>query len=149
LLNPDYRDMLSALNDAGAEYLVVGAFAMAAHGFPRATGDIDILVRPGSANAERVWRALAEFGAPLQGFKTADLEAPGVVFQIGVAPRRIDILSDLSGLGFEEAWRGRREVEVEGLKVPFLGRAELIKNKRATGRPKDLLDVQWLEQGQA
>jgi hypothetical protein len=137
--------MLSALSEAGADHLVVGAHALAAHGFPRATGDLDILVRPTPENAERVWRALVSFGAPLHDLTEADLSAPDVVFQIGVVPCRIDILTGISGVNFDEAWAGRVQVRVGGLDVAVLGRDALLRNKRSAGRPKDLLDAAWLE----
>lgn len=145
MLNPDYRDMLSALSEEGVEFLLIGAFALAAHGLPRATGDIDIWVRPSGENAERVWRALRRFGAPTQDLTAGDLAAPDMVFQIGVAPRRIDLLTSIDGVSFDEAWPQRAMVEVEGLRLPVIGRAHLSQNKRAAGRPKDLADLAWLE----
>jgi hypothetical protein len=148
LLNPDFRDMLSALSAEGVDYLLVGAYAMAAHGRPRATGDIDILVRPSAENATRVIRALRRFGAPLLDLTEADLSTPGIVFQIGVQPRRIDIMTEVDGVDFEEAWASRVTREVDGLVVPVIGRDALLRSKRATGRPKDQADVAWLmEQG--
>ena len=137
--------MLSALSEENVEFLLVGAFALAAHGLPRATGDIDIWIRPSDANAARVWRALGRFGAPTFDLTLADLAAPDVVFQIGVAPRRIDILTSIDGVTFDQAWPQRLTVEMEGLAIPVIGRAHLIENKRAAGRPKDLADLTWLE----
>jgi len=144
-VNPDFRDMLSALCDAGADFLVVGAYALAAHGFPRATGDLDIGVRPTPENAGRVWTALRQFGAPMSRISVDDFHTPDIVYQIGVAPRRIDILTSVTGLTFDGAWLNRRTVQIEGLSVGFLGRSDLVENKRATGRPQDLADVAWLE----
>ena len=106
-MNRDFVEMLSALSAEGVEYLIVGAYAMAAHGWPRATGDIDIWVRPTRENAERTLRALRRFGAPLFPLSTEDLTLPDTVFQIGVPPGRIDILSGVSGLTFQEAWPSR------------------------------------------
>ncbi|HPA51600.1 MAG TPA: hypothetical protein PLP50_08355 [Thermoanaerobaculia bacterium] len=140
----DFVEMLSALDAAGAEYLVVGAHALAAHGVPRATGDLDIWVRATPENARRVLAALREFGASLFDLTADDLSSPGTVFQIGVVPVRIDLLTSISGVGFEEAWAGRVEVPIEGVTVGVLGRRELVRNKRATGRPKDLLDAETL-----
>ena len=145
-MNRDFAEMLSALSAAGAEYLVVGAHALAAHGRPRATGDLDIWVRPSSDNADKVWAALAGFGAPLSALKKQDLTTPGIVFQIGVEPVRIDILTALDGVDFEGAWSRRIVVDVDGQSVPLLGKDDLIRNKRAAGRPQDLADVAALEQ---
>jgi hypothetical protein len=145
LLNPDYHDMLSALCEEGVEFLVVGAFALAAHGLPRATGDIDIWIRPSPENAQRVWRALHRFGAPTADLTLTDLSNQGIVFQIGVAPRRIDLLTSIDGVQFEAAWARRVTVDLDGLPVPVLSRVDLITNKRASGRPKDLADLAWLE----
>lgn len=146
-MNRDFVEMLSALSAAGAEYLVVGAHAVAAHGRPRATGDLDIWVRPTRENAERVWRALAEFGAPLHDLTVEDLTSADLVFQIGVIPNRIDILTSLTGAEFPEAWGRRRTIELSGLQIPVLGREDLLRNKRALGRPRDLADLAELEGG--
>lgn len=147
-MNPDYREMLSALSAEGAEFLLVGAFALAAHGLPRATGDIDLWVRPSAQNAVRVLHALRAFGAPAGDLTPSDLSDPDVVFQIGVAPRRIDILTAIDGVTFDEAWPERETLPIEGLMVPVLSRRHLAQNKRASGRPKDLADLAWLGEGQ-
>jgi hypothetical protein len=144
LLNPDYRDMLSAFSDEKVEYLLVGAYALAAHGFVRATGDIDLWVRPDKENSQRVFRALARFGAPLSNVNEEDFIEPGIVFQIGVAPRRIDIMTTIDGVEFSEAWAAREEIEIEGIGIPVIDRLHLAKNKEATGRPQDRVDVLWL-----
>jgi hypothetical protein len=143
-MNQDFAEMLGALSDQQAEFLVVGAYAMAAHGTPRATGDIDIWVRPTPENAKRVWAALNVFGAPLMDLTQDDLHTKGIVFQIGIAPNRIDILTRISGVEFEEAWPNRMEITVEGRSIPILGKPDLITNKKMAGRPKDLLDVDLL-----
>jgi hypothetical protein len=140
-MNRDFVEMLSALSGAGAEYLIVGAHALAVHGLPRATGDLDIWVRPTPGNAVRVLTALRAFGAPLFDLSEGDLISPGVVFQIGVPPLRIDILTSISGVTFEAAWAARVTHTVEGIALPFIGRAHLIANKRAAGRPRDLADL--------
>lgn len=145
MLNPDFRDMLPALNGAGVEYLLVGAYALAAHGCPRATGGIDLWIRPTPENAGRVWAALQAFEAPRSQVTEADFAEPDIVFQIGVAPRRIDLLTSISGVRFDDAWLRRRTIEVDGLLLHTLSREDLIANKLATGRPKDLADVAWLE----
>ena len=147
-MNRDFVEMLSALFEAGAEFLVVGAHALAAHGKPRATGDLDLWVRASPENAVRVMAALKKFGAPLFDLSLEDLSTPGIVFQMGLPPCRIDLLTGISGVTFDEAWPGRLEATVAGLRLPFLGRAELVKNKRAAGRPKDLVDAAELEKGQ-
>ena len=144
-MNRDFAEMLSALSAAGAEYLVVGAHALAAHGRPRATGDLDIWIRPTTENGERVWVALTQFGAPLSALKKEDLATPGIVFQIGVEPVRIDILTAIDGVDFDGAWKRRLVAEIDGQSVPLLGRDDLIRNKRATGRPQDLADVAALD----
>lgn len=146
MLNPDYRDMLSALFEADVEFVVVGAFALAAHGNPRSTGDIDIYVRPTDDNAERILQALIGFGAPTTDLDTEDFTRPEMVIQIGVAPQRIDLLTSISGIGsFEEAWRTKIMAGVDGIDIPVLSRELLIRNKRAVGRPQDLADIAWLE----
>lgn len=144
-MNPDFLDLLRSLCDAEARFLVVGAYAVSFHAEPRATGDLDIWVEPTPENARRVYAALAAFGAPLDDLGVDDLADPRIVFQMGVAPRRIDILTAITGVGFAEAWPDRAEASYGGVRFPILGRDALIKNKRALGRPKDLLDVELLE----
>ena len=145
MLNPDFRDMLSALCEESAEFLLVGAYAPAAHGLPRATGEMDVWIRRSDANAQRVWRGLQRFGLPLARLTIEDLKMPDLVFQIGVAPRRIDILTSIDGVEFDEAWPHRKTIELEGLTFAVIGRPHLIRNKRAVGRRQDLADVAWLE----
>lgn len=146
-MNEDYLDMLSVLLNAGARFLVVGAHALSVHGVPRTTGDIDIWIERTERNAERVWAALNEFGAPIDAIqlKREDLLASGQVVQIGVAPRRIDLLTSITGVEFEAAWNKRVVHSVPPLDVPFIGRDDLIRNKKATGRLQDLADVESLE----
>jgi hypothetical protein len=146
LLNPDYRDMLSALSEEGVEFLLVGGYALAAHGLPRATGDLDVWVNPTSANARRTWCALARFGAPLDQVNEGDFATCGIVFQIGVVPRRVDVITSIEGVNFGEAWPKRIQVELEGLKIPVIGREDFIRNKRALGRAQDVADVARLEE---
>ena len=143
-MNRDFAEMLSALSAAGAEFLIVGAHALAAHGIPRATGDIDIWVNATADNAARVLRALQAFGAPCDDLTADDLTKPDTVFQIGVVPSRVDILSGISGVRFEDAWPRRTVVLIEGIEVAVLGREDFVTNKRASGRPKDLLDLELL-----
>ncbi len=143
-MNRDFVEMLAALSAAGAEYLLVGAHALAAHGVVRATGDLDIWVRPTAENAAKVWQALVAFGAPLQELSERDLASPEVVFQIGVVPYRIDVMTSIDGVSFEEAWSRRTAVRLEGQEVPLIGRDDLLRNKRATGRLRDLADAEEL-----
>lgn len=146
-LNPDFRDLLLAFAAEQVEYVIVGAYALALHGVPRFTGDLDVFVRPSADNAERVWRSLATFGAPVAAaeVRPADLATPGIVYQIGLPPARIDILTAISGVTFDEAWASREIADLEGSSVSFIGREALRRNKRAAGRPKDLADVARLK----
>ena len=130
---------------ADVRFLVVGAYALALHGRPRATGDLDVWIDPTPDNAKRVLAALGAFGAPLLDISEADLASPGVVYQIGVPPGRIDILTELTGMTFGEAWPGRLRRPFGDVEVDFIGRAAFIRNKRATGRAKDLGDIEGME----
>jgi hypothetical protein len=145
MLNEDYRDILQSLADEQAKFLLVGAYALAAHGYPRATMDIDIWVMPSPDNAEAVLRALRRFGAPTSELTVTDLQNGDTIFQIGVAPRRIDIITGVSGLRFDEAFANSVEIDIEGLKLRIPSVDDLIINKRASGRTKDLADVEALE----
>jgi Nucleotidyl transferase AbiEii toxin, Type IV TA system len=144
-VNPDFSEMLSAFSAEGVEFLLVGAYALAVHGLPRATGDLDLWVGTAGENPQRVRRALKRFGAPLEQLSAKNLTQPDVVFQIGVAPRRIDVMTSIDGVAFVEAWDRRFEARVEGLTVPVISRDDLIRNKKAAGRPQDVADVAWLE----
>jgi hypothetical protein len=137
--------MLCALNAEGTEYILVGAYALAAHGFPRATLDMDVWVRPSADNAARVCAALRRFGAPMANITEADFVREDLVVQIGVAPRRVDIVTGVSGLTFEVARRNALVRELEGVSVPILALSDLIQNKLAAGRPKDLADAELLK----
>ncbi len=144
-MSPDFRDLLSAFNAQGVDYLVVGAYALAAHGRVRATGDLDVWVRAAPDNAARVMKALTDFGAPLHDLTLTDLSRPGVVFQVGIAPLRIDILTGIDGVTFDEAWPARVQTRVFDQPVAVLSVEHLIRNKRAVGRAQDLADLEWLE----
>jgi predicted nucleotidyltransferase len=146
-LPDDFRDLLLELLDAGAEFVVLGGHAVAYHGHPRATKDLDVLVRATDANATRVYRALASFGAPLDLFdvKEADFAAYDGVLQIGLPPRRIDILNRADGITFDEAVAEAQAFEVEGRRIPVIGLQALLKNKRAAGRDQDIADIRALE----
>jgi hypothetical protein len=143
----DFRDLLRAFDDREVRYLVVGAYALAALGLPRGTGDLDVWVEPTSSNAERVFAALEAFGAPLHDLTTADLTTPGVVFQIGVPPVRIDVLTHIDGVEFAAAWPRRLTTVFGGIRVNVIGRDDFLANKRAVGRAKDLADAERLERG--
>jgi hypothetical protein len=146
-MTEDWTDVLVALMAAGARFIVVGAHALAVHGVPRATQDLDVWIEATESNARRVWSALVGFGAPLEdlGIEAADFLKPDTVVQLGLPPNRIDILTGITGVeDFTSAWEERVEREVAGRSVPFLGRETLIRNKRAAGRLKDLADVEAL-----
>lgn len=143
----DFRDLLSSFVEGSVRFLVVGAHALAAHGVPRVTGDMDVWVEPTAENAARVWRALAEFGAPLEtlSVQESDFATLDQVVQLGLPPYRIDIMTSISGVEFAEAWEGRFDGTLFEVAVPFLGRDAFIRNKRASGRPKDLADIEALD----
>ena len=143
-MNRDFRDLLAEFNAHDVEFLIVGAHALAAHGHVRATEDLDVWVRPEPKNAKRVMSALKAFGAPLHDLTENDLATPGVVFQIGVAPLRIDVLTAIDGVEFAEAWPGRLITKFADQPIAALSREHLIKNKRAAGRTQDLADVERL-----
>jgi hypothetical protein len=147
-VNRDFVEILSELFAAGADFLVVGAHALAAHGVPRATGDLDIWIRPTPENADRVLNALRRFGAPLHDLERDDLTCTDTVFQIGVPPARVDILAGISGVVFDDAWKRRLVVSVDGVDLPVISRADFIANKRAAGRAKDLLDLALLDEAE-
>jgi hypothetical protein len=144
-MNPDFVDLLRAFTEANVRFLVVGAYALALHGRPRATGDLDVWIDATSENAARVMTALASFGAPLADISAADFAREGIVYQIGVPPGRIDILTQLTGLTFDEAWPGRLRRPFGEVEVDFIGREAFLRNKRATGRAKDLGDIEGME----
>ena len=145
-MSPDFLDLLRAFSDAEARFLVVGAYAVGVHGHPRATKDLDVWVEASDENAPRVMRGLTAFGAPLMGLTEVDLRAPGIGLQIGVAPGRIDVLTKITGIAFGEAWPGRVAADFgEGVRCNVLGLSDLLRNKRASGRPQDLADVDALE----
>jgi hypothetical protein len=144
-MNQDFLDLLRAFIAAEVRFLVVGAYALGLHGRPRATGDLDVWVEAAPENASRVWRALAAFGAPMADITEADFARPGVTYQIGLPPRRIDVLTELTGLSFAEAWPGRVRGPFGDLEVDFIGRADFIRNKRQAGRLKDLADIEGLD----
>jgi hypothetical protein len=146
-MHQDFKELLCEFNAHGVEYLVVGAHALAAHGHVRATKDIDVWVHATRDNAARVIAALAAFGAPLHGTTIEDLAGPDFVLQIDVDPIRIDILTSITGVTFEQAWPARLQAAFDGEPVGVLSREHLIENKVATGRAQDLADVEILIKG--
>jgi predicted nucleotidyltransferase len=144
MLNDDYKEMLQYLLEERVSFLLVGAYALAAHGFPRATKDIDLFVHATPDNAGKLMRALARFGAPLTDVSVKDFSTEDTVFQIGSGPRRIDIVTSISGVAFEQAFQNHETITVDGLAVPVIARNDLIANKRAAGRAQDLADVERL-----
>jgi len=144
-VNPDFRDLFAALNDAGVKYLLIGGYAVAFHSQPRFTKDLDIWVEATVENADRVFAALKTFGAPLANLTSADLTQPDLIFQIGVPPNRIDVLTSIDGVMFTEAWNAHEQTTYGDQSVPVINRTHLIQNKRASGRPQDLLDIKSLE----
>jgi hypothetical protein len=142
----DFRDLLRELVAGQARFLVVGAHALSAHGVPRATVDLDIWIRADEDNARRVYEALARFGAPLEalGVSRADFMQADMVAQFGLPPHRVDILTAITGVSFDDAWEERVEGEIEGVRVPIIGLRSFVQNKRASGRKKDLADIESL-----
>ncbi|MBK8173685.1 MAG: nucleotidyl transferase AbiEii/AbiGii toxin family protein [Sandaracinaceae bacterium] len=144
IVYPDFADLLRAFVDYRVEFLVVGAHALAVHGHSRATKDLDVWVRPSKRNAARLLRALDEFGAPTRKLAIEDFSVPGIVFQIGSPPVRIDVITEVSGLRFAPAWKNRVSTRYGGLDIFVLSRKDLIANKTAAGRPQDLVDLEAL-----
>ncbi len=143
-LPEDWRAFIESLNSHAVEYLVVGAVALAHHGFPRYTGDLDVLIRNSPENAQRLESALAAFGLASLGLEAADFNESYRVIQIGVAPNRIDLLTSITGVAFEDAWADRIETLVDGVSVNFISRRALIRNKKLTGRAQDQADLEAL-----
>lgn len=144
-MNQDFRDLFAEFNAHRVEYLVVGAHALAVHGHVRATRDLDIWIRPEPENARRVLQALASFGAPTRELTVDDLVQPDLIFQMGVPPVRIDVITSISGVEFQEAWEARTVTRFADQEVGVLSREHLIRNKRASGRTQDLADLESLE----
>ena len=143
-LNSDLREFVALLNSHRVDFLVVGAYAVAFHGYPRYTGDLDILVRPDLGNAQHVLAALTQFGFGSLGIRAEDLATAGKVVQLGVSPNRIDLVTSVTGVSFEQAWASRQAADLDGVPVFFIGRRELLRNKESTGRAKDLGDAEEL-----
>lgn len=145
MFNQDFSEFIASLNANQVNYLVVGGYAVAFHGYPRYTKDLDIWIERAPENADRLIRALQAFGFASLGLKSGDFLEADQVVQIGYPPNRIDLLTDVSGLSFEECYSAKVEVEVVGVKVDFIDLENLKKNKKATGRLQDLADLEKLE----
>jgi len=146
VLNEDYKEMLQILLNNKVKFLIVGAYAMSSYGYPRATGDLDLWVEASQENSEKLYQSLSEFGSPLERITKNTFCEEGIIFQIGVAPRRIDIITKIDGVNFQQAYLDKEEIEIEGFIIPFLSKENLIKNKECTGREKDKLDAHYLRQ---
>jgi hypothetical protein len=144
-INEDFRDLLRAFDDHDVRYLIVGGYAYAVHVEPRYTKDLDIWIDPEPENAARAWKALAAFGAPLADLTPGDLATPGTVYQLGVEPRRVDILNHLDAVTFAEAWPRRIATEYGGVPAQVIGADDLFRNKSAAGRPRDIADIRAIE----
>ena len=144
-MSQDFRDLFAEFNAFRVEFLIVGAHALAVHGQVRATRDLDVWIRPDPGNARRAIEALNSFGAPTRDLTVEELSQPGLVFQIGVPPVRIDVITSISGVEFEEAWEARVPTRFADQEVSALSRDHLIRNKRASGRTQDLADIEALE----
>jgi len=146
LTSPDFKELLSLFTAHKVRYLVVGGYAVMKYSEPRFTKDLDLWIAVDRSNAAAVFAALKEFGAPLAGLSEADFQEPGYVYQMGRAPLRVDILMSVEGVDFDQAWRKRVEVGIDGTSIPFIAKDDLIVAKRVAGRPQDLIDLQNLEQ---
>ena len=143
-MNQDFLELLRAFTANNVRFLIVGAYALGVHGRPRATGDLDVWIDPTPENAANVIRGLEQFGAPLGQVTTDDFSRPGIVFQMGLPPVRIDVLTTLTGLTFADAWPARVQASFGPISVNVIGREDFIRNKRATGRTRDLGDLEAL-----
>jgi len=145
MLNEDYKEMLQILLNNKVKFLIVGAYAMGAHGYPRATGDFDIWVEANPENSQKIYNSLSQFGSPLFNITQETFAKKGIIFQIGVPPRRIDIITHIDGVEFKTAYKTKKIIRLENLSIPFLSKTNLIKNKQSTGREKDKIDVKYLK----
>jgi hypothetical protein len=140
----DFDEFFSCLTAHNVEFVIIGAYALAFHGVPRFTGDIDVLIRPTPANGARLLTALDDFGFPVEQLQPADVIQPNRILQMGVEPVQIHVMSSVSGVTWDEAWEGRKVGPCGAHELPFIGRREFIRNKRAAGRLKDLADIEAL-----
>ena len=145
-VNSDFNDLLRIFNDHNVRYMVIGGYAVVQYAEPRFTKDLDVLISTDTKNAEAIYNALKEFGAPLAGLTPKDFSEEGFFFQMGVPPIRVDVLMGIPGINFDECWGRRVEVDFDGLNVIFISKQDLILSKRAAGRPQDLIDADLLSQ---
>lgn len=145
-LAPDFDEFCGLLIDHAVEFVIIGAHALAYHGAPRFTGDLDILVRPTVANGRRLLEAIAAFGFPADALTPADIEAGNKLIEMGVAPVQIHVMSHIDGVTWDEVWSGRNVGRLGTHEVAFIGRTAFLQNKRAAGRPKDLADIDALRE---
>jgi hypothetical protein len=143
-LAPDFNEFCGLLNARRVEFVIVGAHALAFHGAPRYTGDLDILFRPTEANAERLLLAITDFGFPTTSLSPAQIIKPGKIIEMGVPPVQIHVMSQVDGVSWDEVWEGRQMAEFGGHSVAYIGREAFLRNKLAAGRPKDLADIEAL-----
>ena len=145
MLDKDFREFVELLNSASVEYLIVGGYALAAHGHPRYTGDLDIWIRAAKDNIDKVLAALAKFGFGSLGLKREDFLSPGAIIQLGYPPSRIDLLTSIDGVEFDSSYARKVMMNISGIDLPIIGLDEFRANKRASGRAKDLADLESLD----
>ena len=148
LTSSDFRELLRVFEKHRIRYLIVGGYAVMKYSEPRFTKDLDVFIATDRGNAEGVYSALKEFGAPLQGLTADDFTHQGYFYQMGKPPLRVDIMMSLQGIEFDEAWRNREVVQVDDLRVPFISRTDLIRTKESSGRPQDKIDVERLKEAE-
>ena len=148
LTNSDFRELLSLFEKHRVRYLVVGGYAVMMYSEPRFTKDLDVWIATDANNAHSVYTALKEFGAPLTDLTPDDFTQEDYFYQMGRPPLRVDIMMSISGVGFDEAWNNRETVDLDGLKVLFISRSDLIRSKEASGRPQDKIDVEKLKEAE-
>jgi hypothetical protein len=148
LTSPDFRELLKIFEEHKIRYLIVGGYAVMKYSEPRFTKDLDVFIATDRANAEAVYSALKEFGAPLENLTSDDFVHKGYFYQMGRAPLRVDIMMSIPGIEFDEAWKNREVVQLEDVKIPFISRSDLIRSKEASGRPQDRIDVEKLKEAE-
>ncbi|GAB4463167.1 MAG: nucleotidyl transferase AbiEii/AbiGii toxin family protein [Armatimonadaceae bacterium] len=148
-LNSDFSELLSLFNEYQVKYLVIGGYAVVRYTEPRFTKDLDLWVSADAENAQAVFGALKAFGAPLANLTKEDFAAEGYFYQMGVPPLRVDVLMSIPGVVFADAWERREEIEIDGLRIAFISRTDLIASKQASARPQDIIDVQMLLQAES